>query len=91
MGYLCGIGVFALAIIVRGNASRSLDDGCIRGRLLVWPTWSWNTLRRSSFLVCPHFTFLAGRPPKSVKQQHNALIFEAEKDEAIQLYVGVSM
>jgi hypothetical protein len=34
---------------------------------------------------------LAGRPPKSMKQQHNALIFEAEKDEAIQFYVGVPM
>ena len=48
-------------------------------------------LRRSSFLVCPHpcrnFTFLAAQLYKTMKQQHNALIFRAKKDKVIRLYI----
>ena len=31
---------------------------------------------------CANFTFLAVEPYKTVKQQHNAIGFDAEKDEA---------
>jgi hypothetical protein len=41
--------------------------------------------------VCPHFIALAGQPPKTLKQHHNAMDFEAEKDEDIQLYVDLLM